>query len=239
MRFVVTLYFWLLFLLTAPVLYVLGVLVWLATAPFDPDRRVLHRLVCRLCHAYLRAWPGWRVRVEGRELLPAGPAVLVANHQSMADIFAAMGLFHPFKFVSKASLFRVPLVGWMMSLLRYVPLHRGRPQSTREMFARCRVLLGRGVAVLLFPEGTYGPGHDLLPFKRGPFRLAREAGVPLVPVLLEGTASLVEGDGPWLAPRARLSVRVLAPIPPADFGPDEGALAERVRAVLREARAPR
>jgi 1-acyl-sn-glycerol-3-phosphate acyltransferase len=229
---VATLYFWLLFLTTAPLFTVVGVGVWLCTAPFDPGRAVLHRLVCAGCHGYLRAWPGWSVRVEGRERLPPGAAVLVANHQSVADVFAAMGLAHPFKFVSKASLFRVPLLGWMMHLLRYVPLERGRPQSTRGMLEACRGWLRRGVAVLLFPEGTYGPGDDFLPFKRGPFRLAVEERVPVVPVLLEGTHALVEGDGPFLRARARIRVRVLPPIPPEDFGEDDGALAARVRALL-------
>jgi 1-acyl-sn-glycerol-3-phosphate acyltransferase len=164
--------------------------------------------------------------------------VLVANHQSMADIFAAMGLFHPFKFVSKASLFKVPLVGWMMSLLRYVRVERGRPQSMREMLEVCRGWLRRGMPVLIFPEGTYAEGGRLLPFRRGAFRLALEERVPVVPVVLRGTADLVLGDGPWMNPRAHVRVRVLPAVPPEDFGGDEAALAERVRGAFLKALAP-
>jgi 1-acyl-sn-glycerol-3-phosphate acyltransferase len=153
----------------------------------------------------------------------------------MADIFAAMGLFHPFKFVSKASLFRVPMVGWMMSLLRYVRVERGQPRSMRGMMEACRGWLRRGMAVLIFPEGTYGEVGRLLPFKRGAFRLAIEERVPVVPVVLQGTAQLVEGDGPWLSPRARVRVRVLPPVPVEALGEDEAELAERVRALLVEA----
>jgi 1-acyl-sn-glycerol-3-phosphate acyltransferase len=234
-KYLTTLWFWAVFVLTAVPLFVLGVVLWLLTLPFDADRRVLHAYVCRWCFLYLRAWPGWRTRVEGRELLPEGPCVLVANHQSMADILAAMGLFHPFKFVSKASLFRIPLVGWMMSLLRYVRVERGRPQSMREMLDVCRGWLRRGMPVLVFPEGTYAQAGRLLPFRRGAFRLALEERVPVVPVVLEGTTELVEGDGPWMSPRARVRIRVLPPVLPEDFGEDDGALAERVRGLFLRA----
>ena len=72
--------------------------------------------------------------------------------------------------------------------------------------------LRQGVPVLMFPEGTYAPGPALLHFKPGAFLLAIEEGVPVVPVLLSGTRDLVVEDGPWMAARARLRVRVLAPI---------------------------
>jgi 1-acyl-sn-glycerol-3-phosphate acyltransferase len=224
------------FLLTAPVCTVLGTLLWLVSAPFDPNRALLHAFVCRWCHfLYLRLWPGWRVRVEGRERLPRGPAVLISNHQSAADIIAAMGLFHPFKFVSKASLFKVPMVGWMMALMRYVPVERGHVHAMDRMLEDCRRWLRRGVAVLIFPEGTYAPPGRRLPFRRGAFRLAIEEQVPLVPVVLEGTTDILEGDGPWMHPRASVRVRVLPPLPVESLGSEEAALAARVRALYFEA----
>ena len=104
----VTVAFWLAVVLTMPLLFVVAALVFVVSAPFDPDRRVLHAFVCRSCHAYLHLNPLWRVRVEGRERIPRGPSVLVVNHQSLADVAACMGLHRPFKFVSKASLFSLP-----------------------------------------------------------------------------------------------------------------------------------
>jgi 1-acyl-sn-glycerol-3-phosphate acyltransferase len=237
-RYLATLWFWLVFGLTLLPCSLVGLVLWGITAPFDADRRLLHAYVCRWCFLYLGCWPGWRTRVEGRELLPQGPCVLVANHQSMADIFACMGLFHPFKFVAKASLFRVPLVGWMMGLLRYVSLERGRVDSMRRMLGSCRMWLRRGMPVLIFPEGTYAEGVAPLPFKRGAFRLAMEERVPLVPVVLRGTANLVLGDGPWMNPRAHVRVRVLPAVSPEDFGEDEAALTERVRGAFVRALAP-
>ena len=64
----VTVAFWMVVALTMPLLLVVAVLLFAVTAPFDPDRRVLHAFVCRSCHAYLRVNPLWRVRVEGRAL---------------------------------------------------------------------------------------------------------------------------------------------------------------------------
>jgi 1-acyl-sn-glycerol-3-phosphate acyltransferase len=225
----VTVTFWGVVTLTMPVLFLVAGLLFLVTAPFDPDRRVLHAFVCRSCHAYLHVNPLWRVRVEGRERIPRGASVLVVNHQSMADVAACMGLHRPFKFVSKASLFSLPVVGWAMWMLRYVRLERGRPHSTRAMLDECRHWLRRGMAVLMFPEGTYAPGGALLHFKPGAFILARDERVPLVPVLLSGTRALVVGDGPWMAPRVDIRVRVLDPV---DF--PTGADAVHVAAAMRE-----
>ena len=216
----------------APVVFLLAALLDLLTAPFDRNQRLLHGFVCRACHGFLHLNPLWRVTVQGREHIPRGPAVLVTNHQSMIDILATMGLFRrPFKYVSKASLFELPLVGWAMRMLHYVRLERGRPHSTRRMLDDCRTWLRRGVAVLLFPEGTYAPTEALLHFKPGAFLLAIEEGVPVVPVLTSGTRALMEGDGPWLAPRARVTVRVLEPFRiPA--GKDAAQAAAETRALF-------
>ncbi|HTS79156.1 MAG TPA: lysophospholipid acyltransferase family protein [Myxococcaceae bacterium] len=224
----VTVAFWLVAGLSMPVLFVVAAVVFLGTAAFDPDRRVLHAVVCRMCHGYLRLNPLWHVRVEGRERIPRGGAVLIANHQSLADVPTCMGLHRPFKFVSKASLFALPLVGWAMWMLRYVRLERGRPHSTRAMLDECRGWLRRGVPVLMFPEGTYATGAALLHFKPGAFLLARDERVPMVPVLLSGTRELVVGDGPWMAPRVDIRVRVLDPV---EFPPGEDPV--RVAAEMR------
>ena len=225
----VTVAFWMVVGLTMPLLFLAAALLFAVTAPFDPDRSVLHAFVCWSCHAYLHVNPLWRVRVEGRERIPRGASVLVVNHQSMADVAACMGLHRPFKFVSKASLFSLPVVGWAMKMLRYVRLERGRPHSTRAMLDQCRHWLRRGLAVLMFPEGTYAPGAALLHFKPGAFVLARDERVPMVPVLISGTRDLVVGDGPWMAPRVNIRIRVLDPL---DF--PAGADAVQVAAAMRE-----
>jgi 1-acyl-sn-glycerol-3-phosphate acyltransferase len=237
-KYAVTAAYWLVFGLTSPVGLVVGLLLALYSAATDPDRRLVHAFICRWCFSYLRVSPGWKVEVTGREKIPAGPCVLVANHQSMADIVACMGLRTQFKFVSKASLFHLPLVGWMMRLARYVSVERGRPKSMRQMMNDCRGWLRRGIPVLLFPEGTYSQDGALLPFKRGAFQLAIEAQVPVVPVLLTGTTGLVVGDGPWMSPTCHIRVAVQDPIPAAELGEDAAGLCDRVRARYEALLAP-
>ncbi|MFY0584066.1 lysophospholipid acyltransferase family protein [Cystobacter fuscus] len=224
-----TLWFWLVFLSTAPFCTAIGGIIWLVTWPFDRNRNALHAFVCARCHVLYLSWPGWRVRIEGREHLPAGPSVLVANHQSASDILAAMGLNHPFKFVAKAALFRTPCVGWLMQWMEYVAVKRGHPQAMERMLEDCRGWLRRGVAVLIYPEGTYARTREPLPFKRGAFQLAIAEQVPVVPVVIEGTTDVIAGDGPLMGASARVRVRVLPPVPVHALGEDPVELAGRVR----------
>lgn len=227
--------YWLFFVVTLPVLFAVAVLVFLITAPFDRRRVAVHLWSCAWGTFYVVANPLWRERVAGREKLPwRGPAVLVANHLSMLDILVLYGLFRPFKWVSKAELFRVPFVGWNMWLNEYVAIRRGDRESVRQMMAHCRAHLARGAPVLLFPEGTRSPDGRLRAFKDGAFRLAREAGVPLIPVVVTGTSDALPKHGLVLRQRMRAEVRVLDPLRPGDYDSAE-ALRDAAHAAIAAA----
>jgi 1-acyl-sn-glycerol-3-phosphate acyltransferase len=228
-RLLVSLYYWVVFLSTILAGIVVASLLFFVALPFDPQRRAVHWLICHWGHQYLKAWPLWRTRVEHRERLPKEPCVIIANHQSMADIIAVLGLYYPFKFVSKASLFKVPVLGWLMKMARYVSVERGRPKSMHDMMEECRRWLRAGMSVMIFPEGTYAPDGRMLPFKHGAFVLAIEEKVPIAPVVIEGTPQLIYEDGPFLSPRARVTVTVQEPLLPDAMGTDPDALAVRMR----------
>ncbi len=224
--------YWGFFALTLPLLFAVAGLVFVATAALDRRRVALHLWSCAWASFYLVANPLWRVRVTGRGKLPwRGPAVLVSNHLSLLDILVLYALFRPFKWVSKAELFRLPFLGWNMRLNDYVPIRRGERESVRRMMDHCRAHLARGSPVLLFPEGTRAPDGRLQPFKEGAFRLAVEAGVPLIPVAVAGTSDALPKHGLVLRRRMRAEVRVLDPLRPADFD-DADALRDAVRAAL-------
>lgn len=226
--------YWFFFAVTASILFALALAVFLVTAPFDRRRIVLHLYSCAWATFYVVMNPLWRLRVEGREKLPwKGPAVLVANHLSLLDILVLYALFRPFKWVAKAELFRVPIVGWNMLLNDYVRVWRGHPDSIRKMMDHCRQHLARGVPVLLFPEGTRSRDGRLQPFKDGAFRLAVEAGCPVVPIAIEGTFESLPRSGLTVKPM-RARVRVLDPILPAEGGSHE-ALRDATRAALAAA----
>ena len=229
MRFIVTCYYWLVFCPTIVFGWCLAVVLWLMMMPFDPTQRVLHGFVTTWVFQYLRIWPGWTVKVLHRERLPTGPCVYIVNHQSMADVVAVMGLRTQYKFVSKDSLFALPIVGWTMKMLKYIKVERGKPHSMHKMVESARSWVRRGVPVLIFPEGTYASDPTkLLPFKRGAFMVAIEEKIPVVPVLLRGTTELIHEDGPWMSPRARIFVEVQEAIFPEPGETDE-MLANRMR----------
>jgi 1-acyl-sn-glycerol-3-phosphate acyltransferase len=142
------------------------------------------------------------------------------------------GLFRPFKWVSKASIFRIPFIGWNMWLNDYVGLERGDRESIKRMMARSRAHLDAGSPLLIFPEGTRSPDGVLQPFKEGAFKLACEAGCPLVPVAISGTYRGLPKHGFMFRNRMEARVRVLAPLHPADHGNDPARLREAARAAI-------
>jgi 1-acyl-sn-glycerol-3-phosphate acyltransferase len=230
--------YWAFVCATMPLWFLGALTVFAATAWLDRRRLALHLYSCAWATFYVVMNPLWRVRVEGRERLPwRGPAVLVANHLSILDILALYALFRPFKWVAKAELFRIPVVGWNMALNDYVPISRGDRESVRRMMDDCRAHLARGNPVLLFPEGTRSPDGRLRAFKDGAFRLAQEAGCQVIPIAISGTGEALPKHGLVLRTRMRALVRVLPPVPaPPAAGPVE--LRDAVRAALVAALPP-
>jgi 1-acyl-sn-glycerol-3-phosphate acyltransferase len=225
--------YWILFALSLPLFFAPAAIIWLVTWPFDRRRALNHLYGCFWASCYVWANPLWRLSIEGRERLPwKGPAVIVANHLSLLDILVLYGLFRPFKWVSKAELFRIPFVGWNMTMSGYVPLWRGDRESIKQMMAACRAHLDRGSPLLIFPEGTRSKDGKLQPFKDGAFRLACEAGCPIIPVAVSGTWAALPKHGLVLRQRMRARVKVLAPIDPAAHGHDVARLREATRAAI-------
>jgi 1-acyl-sn-glycerol-3-phosphate acyltransferase len=230
--------FWAFFALSCIPLFCGAVVVWLLTLPFDRNGRVLHLYSCFWAQVYFYANPVWRLRVEGRERLPwRGAAVLVSNHASLADILVLFGLYRPFKWVSKASNFRLPFIGWNMRLNRYVPLVRGDKDSIALMVAASEAWLDRGVPVLLFPEGTRSFDGQVKAFKDGAFRMAIAKSCLLYPIVLAGTADVLPKHGLVLRQRANCRARVLEPVDPRRFGTDVEAFREEVRSRIVAAKA--
>jgi 1-acyl-sn-glycerol-3-phosphate acyltransferase len=227
--------YWVFVFVTMPLLFVGALATFLVTAPFDRRRVVLHLYSCAWASFYIVANPLWSERFSGRERLPwKGAAVLVANHLSILDILVLYGLFRPFKWVSKAEMFKVPVVGWNMWLNDYVSLQRGDRESIRRMMDHCRAHLARGTPVLIFPEGTRSRDGRLQAFKDGAFRLAIEAGCPVIPIAVSGTAEALPKHGLVIRQRMRADVRVLPALRPEDH-PSTDALREAARAAIAAA----
>jgi 1-acyl-sn-glycerol-3-phosphate acyltransferase len=210
--------YWAFCVLLMPLLWILAMAVFALAWPFDRRRVALHLFGCFWGSLYIWLNPVWRCRVVGRERLPwSGAAVIVANHASLVDILALYMLFRPFKWVSKAELGRVPFVGWMLWLNDYVLVRRGDRDSIRRMLQECRAHLAAGSPLLVFPEGTRTRDGHLQPFKEGGFKLARDAGVPVVPVAVSGTFDALPKTG-LVFRRMDCRIQVLPPLDPAAHG---------------------
>lgn len=123
------------------------------------------------------------------------PAVLMGNHQSEFDLIM-LGCMFPrnCSVTAKSSLRKVPLLGWWMTLARAIFIERANSQGARAaMKGAAQTMVERRQSVYIFPEGTrsYAKEPVLLPFKKGGFHLAVEAGAPIVPCVVANYSHLV------------------------------------------------
>ncbi|HME68722.1 MAG TPA: lysophospholipid acyltransferase family protein [Myxococcota bacterium] len=208
--------------MSSVLLFPVAVLIWAVTAPFDRKLVALHRFTCFWASLYTWLNPAWPVQVIGREKIrPDVAYVMVANHQSLLDILVLFRLFRHFKWVSKIENFRIPFIGWNMSLNRYIKLRRGDRESIAKMMRACEQALAGGNSIMMFPEGTRSMDGRLRSFKPGAFSLAQSMGVPLLPIVLEGTGNALPKRGFVLQGRHEIRIRVLDEISHETFATAE------------------
>ncbi|MEP7002017.1 MAG: lysophospholipid acyltransferase family protein [bacterium] len=211
--------------------------VWLVTAPFDTGRYHAGRAFRQLAVTVVALNPLWHFETEGdAPENPRLPYVAVSNHESYADIFLISHFPWEMKWLSKDTMFKIPVMGWMMRMANDIPIVRGKRESVVSAMRGCRDRLSKRVSVMIFPEGTRSPTGDLLPFKDGAFKLAIEAGAPILPIAVAGTRNCM-AKGSFAFRRARAKARVLAPIPTVGMtNADLAALRDRTRDTIDAAR---
>ena len=182
--------------------------------------------------------PFWRVRTVGH--LPergSHPFVAVANHESLADIILIGSLPWDMKWLSKASIFRVPFLGQMMRMAGDVGVERGSARSRGASYGALLSWINRGASIMIFPEGTRSRTTEMLPFRNGAFRLAIETGAPILPLAVHGTRTAIR-KGSMQFGNARVVVRILDPVPTAGLELDDlDELRSAVRRDIEDARA--
>jgi len=162
-------------------------------------------------------------------------AVYAANHQSQFDI-PALVLAMPvdFRVVAKRSLLYVPVFGWALWLAGFIFIDRSNRDQAIKTLDRTTGRLRRGTSVAIFAEGTRSPDGTLLPFKRGGFVLAIQAGVPVVPVTITGGREVMPKGRLRIRP-GTLEVHFGAPIETRDHTYEtRDALIASVRAVIED-----
>jgi 1-acyl-sn-glycerol-3-phosphate acyltransferase len=214
-----------------------GVMLFLA-APFTRRREHMFHVGVGLWATFLlRVLCGVHIDVRGLDNLESGRNyVIVSNHRSYTDILVGnAALPIQFRWLAKKSLFKIPIIGWSMFCAGYIPVVRERAIAASQSLQKTAGVLRSGVSVWIFPEGTRTPEQKLGNFKRGAFRLARQTGTPLLPVVFTGTDDIFVK--PCRIRSGQVRVDVLEPIDPQLFEKDgisERVVEQRLQEATRE-----
>ena len=205
--------------------------------PFDPKRKVLHAQCYWWASGIINLNPFWTLSVNGLENIDKKKTyVIVANHQSLADIIVMYETRAQFKWVAKESLFSIPFIGWCLSLCKHIKLERGNLGSIKKVYRQAAEWLRKDMSVLFFPEGSRSKTGEMSDFQNGAFKLAIKERRPVLPILVVGT-TLAIPKGSWIfTTKVHATLKVLEPIATEEFRPaDFASLRDTVRDKLEDA----
>lgn len=186
--------YYLLLALLCIVFMLLSAVALVVCYPFDKGRRTVHELSRILVRIFFGIPPFWRQRRIGMEYVDRRKNyVIVLNHNAMVDIPTLYYVPLNFRWVSKREVFAIPFFGQFLMLHGDICIDRGRAAEALDQLVReGRKWIARGASVAIFPEGTRSKDGEIHRFKAGAFTLAKEAGVEILPVVLDGTRTLVK-----------------------------------------------
>lgn len=180
-----------------------------------------------------------RVTVRGRENIdPQTSYVFAANHQGAYDIFSIYGfLDHDFRWMMKASLRKIPLVGYSCEISRQIYVDKSSPSALKRTMQRAEQLLAGGMSIVVFPEGARTFTGRVGPFKRGAFALAQEFKLPVVPITIDGAFQVMPRTAKL--PRwGHITLTIHPAIHPSADGHDIPQLMQQTRAAILSALPP-
>ena len=185
--------------------------------PFDKKRFVVHKLSKWLTDSFFGFGLVMKRKVEGIENLdPKGTYVMVLNHNSMVDILSIYNLPLVFKWVSKKEVYRIPIVGRLLLAHGDIVINRASTKEAMQLVhTRGKEWLAKGASVAIFPEGTRSKDGEIHNFKAGAFILAKDAEVPILPIVLEGT-DRVARKGFFMNWSNRITIKILPPVSKQD-----------------------
>lgn len=218
-------------LVTILILSIPSAVIFIPLAMITGNVVPLYKVVCFITRSGF--WvAGIRIRVEGRERVPRDQAcIFLSNHVSNLDPPALIpripGRTAGF---SKRAVFKLPVFGYCLKLGEFIPVDRtGNAASAQASVAAARRILAKGLHITTFVEGTRSQDGRMLPFKKGPFYLAKETGGLCVPVSIYGTESLMAKGSMKIKPGI-VHIVFHEPLNPVDF-----ASREELSAAVREA----
>ena len=209
--------FYIFVLVWSLVIYVMTFIALLLCYPFDKKRFVVHKLSKWLTDAFFGFGLVMKRKVEGIENLdPKGTYVMVLNHNSMVDILSIYNLPLVFKWVSKREVYRIPIVGRLLLAHGDIVINRASTKEAMQLVhTRGKQWLAKGASVAIFPEGTRSKDSEIHNFKAGAFILAKDAEVPILPIVLDGTDRVVR-KGFFMNWSNRITIKILPPVSKQD-----------------------
>ncbi len=207
-----TFLYFIIILLVALVLYVASFIALVVCYPFDKKRVVVHTLSIWITNAVF-GFSGIRRKVIGMENIdPKASYVMVLNHNSMADIITIYNLPLVFKWVSKREVYRIPIIGRLLFAHGDIVINRASAKEAMQLVHdKGKEWLSKGASVAIFPEGTRSKDREIHNFKAGAFLLAKDAGVPILPIVLDNTDKMMR-KGFFMNWSNRITIKVLPPI---------------------------
>jgi 1-acyl-sn-glycerol-3-phosphate acyltransferase len=222
MRLLKSLIIWVAGILILILLFPVHFVIWLVVFPFDKKRVVMHWLLVFHGMLLARVISFRTIDVSGREKIVKGTTyVIISNHQSILDILLLYFVRYKFKWISKIENIKVPILGWYLKMADYIIIDRGNEESKVRMLEESYQCLKSGTSIMLFPEGTRSYDSKIGFFKRGAFQLAIQANIPVLPIIIDGTGSLLPKKGLIFGGGQTLRVRILDPVAPESFGTDK------------------
>ena len=155
-----------------------------------------------------------KVEVTGRENIDKHTSyVFIANHQGAYDIFLIFGyLNHNFKWMMKKSLEKIPFVGYACKVSKHIMVDRSSAAAIQRTMDDAEKILQGGMSLVVFPEGSRTPDGKIKPFKRGAFMLATEFGLPIVPLTINDSFSVMKKSSYAINP-GKVTLTIHKPIP--------------------------
>lgn len=173
--------------------------------------RIIHQVPKNWAKTFMKL-TGSTVHIEGESYIPDGPVVFVCNHEGNFDIPVLLGSINkPFGFVSKIEVKKVPIMSSWMEVMNCTFLDRKNREQAFNSIREGVQILKDGHSTVIFPEGTRSKGGPVGLFKQGGFKLAKDAGVPIVPISIKGTSAIFEKNGGLVKP-ANVHVKIGKPI---------------------------
>lgn len=218
MKTLTSIIIWIASVVLTMVLFFVELFLTIILFPFDKKRKANHAQCFWWSSAIIGLNPYWNVHVSGLENIdPKKTYVVVANHQSLADIVVMYQTRMQFKWVAKESLFKVPFIGWCLSLTKHIRLSRGKFGSIKKVYRAAAEWLRNDMSVLFFPEGTRSDTDEMKDFQNGAFKLAIKEKKPVLPIAIKGTREAIP-KGSWVfSTKVDAKVTVLPAIDTSTF----------------------